>query len=136
MRIIGIILLLISSPLLADNKEQVTAATHFYEALKDNNIAEARKYISDKENLLDDGETSFDLDKYYFFNTITNNNEATIKTSTINKLGTLTYITALDKVNKKWKVNFQKTMINMIKGSISKKQYDGKVDLNINFENK
>ena len=114
MRIIGIILLLISSPLLADNKEQVSVATHFYEALKENNIAKARKHISDKKNLLDDGETSFDLDKYYFLNTITNNNEAIIKTSIINKLGTLTYITVLDKVKKEWKVNFQKTMINMI----------------------
>ena len=131
MRIIGILLLIMSSTALADNKGPITTATNYYEALKENNIKEARKHISDKENLLDDGTTIFDIDKYYFFNTLTENNKATIKTSTVNKKGTLTYNTALEKTNGEWKVNFQKTTINMMRGAFKKGQVGGKVELKI-----
>ena len=131
MKILGMVLLIVSSTAFADNKDPITTATNYYEALSANNIKEARKYISDKENLPDDGTTEFDIDKYYFFNTSIDKNQATIKTSTVNKKGTLTYNTTLEKVNGVWKVNFQNTTINMMRGAFKKGQVGGKVELTI-----
>lgn len=131
MREFILLLLIISSSVLADDKGPVTTATNYYEALAANNIKEARKYISDKDNLPDDGTTKFDIDKYYFFNTSIDNNQATIQTSTVNKEGTLTFNTALEIVNGTWMVNFQQTTINMMRGAIQEGHVGGKAGLTI-----
>lgn len=124
-------ILFISIPALAESNTPIVTATNFYEALKSNNIGVARTLIVNPDNLPNDGTTSFDIKKYYFFKWNAVKNIATVKTSTVNKNGTISFNTILENKNGKWKVNFNKTILNMARGAIKKKQVKAKVKINI-----
>ncbi len=124
-------LLILSNPALAANNSPIDTATNFYEALKNNDIGVARTFLINPDNLPNDGETSFDINKYYFFKWESKNNTANIKTSTVNKKGTISFSTILKLKNGKWKVDFNKTILNMARSAIKKKQVHGKVEMSI-----
>ena len=117
-----------------DTSEQVSVASDFYNALMKNDIKSARKYISDKENLLDDGQTSFEFEKYSFSEISTDKNLSHITTSIPYKNGVGNFSTVLSKVNGKWKVVFKETMKNMISNAIEGGNFSGSVKLDVNFE--
>lgn len=131
MKTLTLILLMVSTSAFAGNNNPMTIATHYYDALKANNITEARKYISDKKHLPDDGSTSFDIKNYRLAKTTIDKNTAAIGTTIINDKSTLTFNTSLEKIHGAWKVNFQKSTINMMRSALSKGKVkvNGKVEL-------
>jgi len=126
-----LVLTLFVASFVSATENPVVAATNFYAALKANNIGEARKLIVNPDNLPHDGSTSFDVQNYYFFKWKVDNGVATVKTSIANKKGILTFNTILADKNGKWKVDFNKTMSNMMRSAIQKKQVSGNVELEI-----
>jgi len=126
-----ILLSVLSLSCFAGNNNPVVTTENFYESLKTNNIKLARTMIVNPDNLPDDGSTSFDIDKYIISNSSVENNIATVKTSTVNNKGTISFDTILENKNGNWKVNFNKTILNMARGAVKKKQVGGKVEINI-----
>jgi len=124
-------LFLISVTSMAANNDPTSTTTNFYKALKTNNISVARTLIVNPDNLPDDGTTSFDIEKYYLLKSNTIKNIATVQTSTVNSKGTLLFNTVLKYIKGKWKVDFNKTIMNMARGAVKKKQVGGKIEINI-----
>ena len=124
-------LLFVSASTIAANNSSVITATNFYEALKTNQIGVARTLIIKPENLPDDGSTSFDISKYYFSKSNETKNSSIVETTTVNNKGTLSFNTVLEKVNGNWKIDFNKTILNMARGAVNKKQVGGKVEISI-----
>lgn len=91
-------LLFFSASTIAENNSSVITATNFYEALKTNQIGVARTLIIKPENLPDDGSTSFDISKYYFYKSNDTKNSSIVETTTVNNKGTLSFNTILDKI--------------------------------------
>ena len=87
--------------------------------------------IVNPDNLPDDGSTSFDINKYIISKSSVKNNIATVKTSTVNNKGTIDFNTVLENKNGKWKIDFNKTILNMARGAVKKNQVDGKVKIKI-----
>ena len=125
-------LLFVSASTIAADNRSVITATNFYEALKTNQIGVARALIIKQGNLPDDGSTSFDISKYYFSESNESKSSSIIETTTVNKKGTLSFNTVLEKINGNWKVDFNKTILNMARGAVNKKQVGGKVEITIN----
>ena len=126
-----ILLIVVSLSCLASSNNPVVTTGSFYESLKTNNIKLARTMLVNPDDLPDDGSTSFNIDKYIISKSSVEKNIATIETSTVNNKGTITFITVLEKINGYWKVDFNKTILNMARGAVKKKQIGGKVELNI-----
>ena len=126
-----ILLSIFSLSCLAANNNPVVTTEGFYESLKTNNIKLARTMIVNPDNLPDDGSTSFDINKYIISKSSVKNNIATVKTSTVNNKGTIDFNTVLENKNGKWKIDFNKTILNMARGAVKKNQVDGKVKIKI-----
>jgi len=126
-----ITLLFICSPAFAANSNPLDTAKHFYNALKSNNITATRTLIINPENLPDDDSTSFDITKYNLSKPKETGNVATVETSTVNKKGTISFSTVLKKINGKWKVDYNKTILNMAFGAVKKNQVGGNVKVGI-----
>ncbi len=107
---------------------------NFYNALMANNIKEARGLILDKENLPDDGSTTFDIQEYSLINPTSSNDTVIIKTSVLTEQGILVYDTHLSKINNEWKVDFLGTIRNMMKGAIAKGHVSGDVKVSIDIQ--
>lgn len=114
-----------------DTSAPVSVSNKYYDALMKNNIEAARNLIIDKNNLPNDGTTSFDISSYKITNAKIENNKAIIETETTNSMGKITFNTILEKSDDTWKVNMQTSMLNMMRGAIQKKQVDGNVELSI-----
>ena len=117
-----------------DTSPQVSVAKKFYDALMKNDIKTARKYITDKENLPDDGQTSFEISKYHFSKITTNKKQAFITTAATYSTGVSNFSTVLSKVNGKWKIVIKETMRNMVNDAIENNDYSIKVKLNVTFK--
>lgn len=118
-----------------DASAPVAVSSKFYDALMINDIKSARQFIFDKENLLDDGTTSFSFDKYNFSKITIDNNQAFITTSLENKGKVSNYSTVLTKANGKWEILIKKTMINMFTKAIQDRDVSIKIT-DITTENK
>ncbi len=118
-----------------DTSAPTSVTSKFYNALIKNDIKSARQYILDKENLPDDGTTSFSIDKYKFSEIAINDNQAFITTSLVFKGKTSKHSTVLTKVNGKWKILIKKTMLNMIRNAIQEGDVSMKIT-DITFESK
>ena len=118
---IFILLLAISLAGCSKNTETsaaIAVAGKFYDALMKNDIKTARQYILDKENLLDDGTTSFLFSKYTFSKISIINEQAFISTSLKGKSKPSIYSTVLTKKNGTWNILIKKTMINMFRSAV------------------
>ena len=118
-----------------DTSAQISVAKNFYNSLIANDIKSARKYIADKEHLLDDGETTFNIKKYKFSEISIINNKSYITTSIPNKNGVMNFSTVLTNINGKWEVVVRETMINMIKNAVENGDVSGSVKIDLKFEN-
>ncbi len=103
-----------------DTSEVIDVTGKFYDALMINDIKIARQYILDKENLLDDGTTSFAFNKYTFSRVSINNEQAFVSTSLEGKGKPSLYSTVLIKENGTWMILVKKTMLNMIRDAVQK----------------
>jgi hypothetical protein len=128
---IFILLSVFSMSCLAEKNNPADITKNFYESLITNNIKLARTIIVNPDNLPDDGSTSYDINKYIISKSSVKNNIATVKTSTFNNKGTISFNTVLENKNGKWKVDFNKTILNMARGAVKKKQVGGKMEINI-----
>lgn len=126
--------LLISCSQGIDTSDQVSVAKNFYDALMKNDIKLARTYMSDKENLPDDGKTSFEINEYHFSNIATNKDQALITTSATYSGGVSNFSTVLSKVNGEWKIVIKETMRNMVNDAIENNDYSVKMKLNVTFK--
>lgn len=115
----------------ASNNNLAEITKSFYESLKTNNIKVARTLIVNPDNLPDDGSTSFEINRYIVSKVSVEKNIATVITTTVNKKGTLEFKTILINKNGKWKIDFNKTMLNMAFGAVQKKQVGGKLEINM-----
>lgn len=114
-----------------DTSAPVSAASEFYDALMSNNIEAARSLIINKDNLKNDGTTSFDIKSYKIVNSVIENNRAIITTETTYSMGNISFDTVLEENNGIWKVDMPITMRNMASGAMKKKHVNGKVELSI-----
>jgi len=114
-----------------DTSAPVSVASEFYDTLMKNDIKSARNLIINKDNLEDDGATSFDVNSYKIIKTAIDNNKAIITTETTYSMGKISFDTILEENNGIWKVNFLTTMNNMARGAMKKKHVKGKVELSI-----
>ncbi len=114
-----------------DTSLPVYVTKNYYDALKENNIEAARALLINKEDLPSDGSTSFEIYNYAVSNANIDNKEAAVKTTTKNSMGEITFDTVLELKGSVWKVNMEKTMTNMMRSAINKKQVGGKIDVSI-----